>query len=495
MKRSPIQALKNPSRRDLLKMAGGCAALTNTSLLSTLMNLSATNQAVAANQDATPFNDYKALVCVFLWGGNDSYNMLTPMESDQRTDYLAARGGVYAPNNGALGLDAATLHTITDSETNFDYGLHPSSGSLQQLYLQNKLTCLCNVGSLVRPTSRQQYNQGSDLPLGLFSHADLQQHWMTSVPQTRSQVTGWGGRMADLLSSRANSNTKVSMNISLGSVNMLQTGGQVVPYVVQDSGATEVWMYGNANWNRSRIFTTLTDDALTMAYGNLVEKTFAEANSNAIEAAVDFNQQVNDEFDARYPTESEQTEFNNLFPNTNFGRQMRMVAKSIAAQSRLQQSRQTFFVGLGGWDNHGELINTHAGLMQTLADGLNGFQTALGDLGKDDEVVTFTASDFARTLNSNGRGSDHAWGGNQIIMGNPVQGGRLYGEYPTSLAPGNELDLGRGRLLPTHSVDQFAAELALWYGVPNDQCLEDMLPNIRNFFAADAVGSPFGMLG
>lgn len=471
-----------------MKTVGGCAALTNTSLISTLLNLSATNAAVAQTGQ---LQGYKALVCLFLFGGNDSFNMLSPTSPGERDDYLAARGGVYAPGNGALGLDESQLHPITDTPSGRTFGIHPAMPEMKTLFDQGDLTFLCNVGSLVEPTTMADYQSRANLPLGLFSHSDLQRHWMTSVPQTRSQVTGWAGRMADLVSDSANANEHISMNISINNVNMLQTGGSVVPYVVTDTGAQEVGWYG-PTWTQADIFTTLTDDVLSRTYGNLVQKTFAEANRGALDAAIEFNQ-ATDQFnsvDAFFPDENDpQT------PDPSpLQRQLRMIARTIGARQVLKQDRQIFFVSHFGWDNHDELINNQNYNLGDVSRGLKNFYDAIGSLGLNDDVLTFTASDFARTLNSNGRGSDHAWGGNQILMGGAVQGGRVHGQYPTSLAPGNPLDLGRGRLLPTTSVDEMAAELAMWYGVANDHNLEQILPNIRNFLAAGGANYPIGFL-
>lgn len=469
---------KGPLRRDFLKMAGGCAALTNTSLLSTIFNLSATNAAVAEN--VSGLTGYKAIVCVFLFGGNDSYNMLSPLTPGEREDYLDARGGVYEPGNGALGLDDTTLHAITDTDTSRTYGIHPSMPDLMPLYEDGKLAFLANVGSLVGPTTMDDYIAQSNLPLGLFSHADLQRHWMTSVPQTRSQIDGWAGRMADCI---ATSTDGISMNIALNSVNMWQTGGQVVPYIITDSGASEVGWYGQT-WTQAKIFTTLTDDALTRAYGNLVERTFANANQNALDSAINFN------------TATSAVDLPTVFPNESLANQLKMVAKTIGARNdpAINQTRQIFFVSAGGYDNHDELINNQAENLAEVSQALAAFYQATVDLGVADDVLTFTASDFARTLNSNGRGSDHAWGGNQIVMGGSVNGGKIHGDYPDSLAPGNELDLGRGRLLPTTAVDEMAAEIAMWYGVGNDSNLEYILPNIRNFPSVNSGTRPIGFM-
>ncbi|MFK8114603.1 MAG: DUF1501 domain-containing protein [Rubripirellula sp.] len=490
MKRTKSLDLQAASRRDMLKVAGGCAALTNTSLLSTLFQLSATNTAVAQTSGLT---GYKALVCLFLFGGNDSFNMLTPLSSGERADYVSARGGVYAPGNGGLALDESGLHTITDTPSGRTFGIHPSMPEMKALYDADKLSFLCNVGSLVEPTTRDQYNSQANLPLGLFSHADLQRHWMTSVPQTRSQVTGWAGRMADMVTDATNANDSISMNISLNNVNMLQTGGTVVPYVIGDNGATEATWYGDS-WTQANIFTTLTDDALSRSYSNLLERTFAKQNRTALDAAIEFNAATSavTSVDTYFPPAANASRLQN---------QMKMVAKTIGARQSLDQTRQIFFLSHGGWDNHDELIVNQGGNLAVVSQAMKSFQDAMDGLGLTENVVTFTASDFARTLSSNGRGSDHAWGGNQMVMGGPVTGGQIHGHFPDSLvspnAPnslgGYDLNLGRGRLLPTTSVDQMAAELAMWYGIANDNAMEGILPNIRNFLGA-GTNYPIGFL-
>lgn len=512
MKRTKLLDLQALNRRNLMRIsAGGCAAMTNTSLISTIMNMSATNSAVA--QGSGGVTGYKAMVCMFLYGGNDSYNMLSPATGQERADYLAARGGEHSPSNtAALGLPENASQNVTDSASGRQFMLHPSMPQMKDLYNAGKAAFVCNIGSLVEPTTMAQYNAGTNLPLGLFSHADLQQHWMTSVPQTRSQVTGWAGRMADLVTS--NTSSAISMNISIDNVNMMQTGGTVVPYVIGtggnytdgngvvqgNGGAQEVWLY-DRNWAQSQIFTQMTDDYLTREYGNLMEKTFAQQNGVALDAAIEFNrattqQSVISKVDSYFPLDSDRP--------TTLQRKLRSVARAIAASSAggqvdlgggpvIDQSRQSFFVSDSGYDNHDELIYNQANLLSELSEAIANFQACMDGLGISDDVVLFTASDFARTLNSNGKGSDHAWGGVSMIVGGGVDGGRMYGTYPGSLAPGNDLDLGRGRLLPTTSVDELAAELALWYGVGNNNDLVDILPNIRNFFSTGG-GGPLGAL-
>ena len=507
MKRTKLLELEAATRRAMLKSTvGGCAALTNTSLISTILNMSATGAAVG---QTAGLSGYKALVCLFQFGGNDSYNMLSPATgledpaqgvaaSGERLDYLTARGGLYSQNTAFLGLDAAPDQVVRDSVSGRDFMIHPAMTEVKALYDAGQLTFVNNIGSLVRPTTRADYNAQRELPLGLFSHSDLQQHWMTSQPETRSQVTGWAGRMADLITADSNtaSNANISMNIALGNVNLLQTGGSVVPYVITDNGAQEVGWYG-PTWTQASIFTTMTDDYLTRSYGNLLEKTFAQQNTTALNAAIDFNQATKSDavkalVDPHFPPEN---------TGSRLQRELRSVARSIAASGVLDlgtapttgQSRQCFFVSDNGYDNHDELINNQNNNLGDVSTALNNFQSCMNALGLQDDVTLFTASDFARTLNSNGKGSDHAWGGVSMVMGGSVRGGRMYGDYPATLQPGSELDLGRGRLLPTTSVDEMACELAMWFGLPNDNTMmTDVLPNIRNFVQPADV--PLGML-
>ena len=202
----------------------------------------------------------------------------------------------------------------------------------------------------------------------------------------------------------------------------------------------------------------------------------------SIDAAVQFN------------TATENIILTTPFSLTSLSQQLKMVAKTIAAREDLGQTRQVFFVERGGWDHHSNLHNNLNNLLPEVNDALNSFYQATVELGVQNEVTTFSASDFSRTLTSNGSGSDHAWGSNMILMGGSVDGGKIHGQYPFSLAPGNELDVGRGRLIPTTSVDEYYAELAMWFGIPNDSTLETILPNIRNFYPSSATDRPIGFM-
>ncbi len=475
MTQDPKSALRHAvSRRSFMKYSGGCAALSSASALATLLQLKTMNSAVAAQANG----DFKALVCIFLHGGIDSYNVVCPLEQQEYADYRTIRSNLalnYDPNDP----DNDDVHEIIDGTSGRKFGMHHGLPKLAQLFRDGKMSFVANVGSLIERTDMDSYRARRNLPLGLYSHADMIRHWQTSVPQSRTQLTGWAGRMADILTDRVNANATISMNIALNNVNIFETGDTVVPYVIQSNGATKLYGY-QGGWKPDRVLTDATDQILAETYRNLLEKTHAGNRRSAIDAAIDFNNATGD------------VTLNTPFPNTGFANQLKMVAKTIGARQKLNQERQVFFVQRGGWDHHAGLIGRQNQMLPEVDGALAAFYESLVELGVQSDVVTFTSSDFARTLSSNGRGSDHAWGGNHMVIGDAVLGGRFFGQYPTSLAAGNSLDTGRGRLVPTTSVDEYAAELALWYGVSNGE-LDTILPNIRNFYSGS--GSPIGFLG
>lgn len=461
------------NRRDFVRLSGGCAGLTSLSLMSTILNLKMTNAAVAA---AGNFNDYRALVCVFLFGGNDSFNTLIPNDDAGFADYAEKRGGAGVP--GGLAIPRDQLLPITDSSGRA-FGVHPGMPEVQQLFTDGNLAFVANVGSLIQPTTLDDYRNRRNLPLGLFSHSDEQRNWQTSIPQNRSIQIGWAGRMADILTDSVNTNAAVSINIALNSLNILQTGNVVTPYIVGTNGATVLNGYG-AGGALNQILTGTTDSLLGESYRNLLEQSYANVRRSSIDGAAEFNAATSG------------VQLNTQFPATGLGAQLQMVARTIGAHSQLGHTRQIFFVAMGGFDNHANLLAAQAGLLPQVSQALKAFYDATVELGLSDKVTTFTASDFSRTLTSNGRGSDHAWGANHMVLGGSVLGGRVYGEYPMSLLS-NNLDTGRGRLIPTTSVDEYAAELAMWFGMPNDAQMEEIFPNIRNFLGAGDP-PPMGIL-
>lgn len=473
-----IPALSNLTRRHFMK--GTCGAMTSTSFLSTLMNLQATKTAVAA---ASNFTDYKALVCVFHHGGNDSFNMLAPYDDGEYNDYVSVRSGLALSKDPTANAPEGELLSVMGPGGR-KFGVHHGMPEFKQLYDTGKLAFVSNVGSLIQPTTLQDYRSQSGLPLGLFSHSDEQRHWQTCVPQSRTQITGWAGRMADMLNDQVNSNPAVSMNIAVGHNNILQVGDNVIPYVISHRGGAQLVSGYNGTNTFNRIMTRAIDSQLQQIYTDLLEQAYASRSRNAIDAALEFNQAVNSVM------------LSTQFPDTSLGHQLMMTAKTIAARQQLGQTRQIFLVERGGWDHHSNLKNSQAAMLPEVSQALSAFYAATEELKVAAEVTTFSISDFSRTLTQNGsNGSDHAWGANHYVMGGAVQGGSIYGDYPTSLAQGNPLDVGRGRLIPTTSVDQYAAELAMWFGIGNGADLESILPNIRNFHSAGSSTSPLGFLG
>jgi len=468
------------SRRRFLGQAS-CAAVGSSALFSTLFNMGMTAKLSANVLPGTiPSNDYKALVCLFLGGGNDSYNMLVPYDQSDYDDYAATRGD--------LALDRAGLHQI--SATSGNYGIHPGMPELQTLYNAGELAFVSNVGTLIKKnTTLTDYNGGNFLPVGLFSHADQIQQWQTSLPNLRTG-RGWGGRIAEILQGTGygfNSGANISMNVSLGGNNVYQTGSTVFPYSIDADGAVLLDGYnGNSAIDTAR--TAAINNQLDLQYQNLFEDTFNKQTKDAIDAGGEFK------------GATDQVNISTAFPDTSVGNDLKMVAKSIAAHSQLGFQRQTFFVFVGGWDHHDETLANQAAMLPMISEAVKAFRDALvNDLtyaggNMFDKVTLFQCSDFGRTLTSNGKGSDHAWGGNNFIMGGGVNGGEVYGSYPTLNLGGNPLDTGRGRFIPTTSVDEYFAELGLWMGVQNNSDLEDMLPNIREFYSSGAGSNPIGFM-
>ena len=472
---------KKISRRQFIGQAN-CAAVGTASLLSSLLSLRLTAGAASASN----LTDYKALVCLFLNGGNDSFNMLIPRQQSAYNEYEQVRGGV---GGSGLAISRANLHQITSSLQNTsagagysDFGIHPDLPYLKTLYDQGDLAFVSNVGSLIEPTSLVQYNDGSKpKPEGLFSHPDHQIHWQTLVPQVRgSAPKGWGGRMAEVMS-HANQQSNIAMNISLSGANVLQSGTTTVPYITDPGGVVELKNYG-----QDPTLQLAVDDILGQHYQSIYSKTLAHANRNSIDASVAFKSAL----------DSLSTPFDPsvISGETQTYKRLSMVSKIIEARTALSMNRQIFFVERGGWDHHNELLAPQSNLFIELNEAIEIFWTAIQTMGLQNNVVLYTASDFGRTLTSNGSGSDHAWGGNHFIISGSANGGEIYGKYPDLALNNSSTDLGRGRILPTTSVDQYMAELAYWYGVPNSE-ISTVIPNINNFSSSFvSPSSPLGIL-
>jgi len=403
-------------------------------------------------------SEYKALICLFLFGGNDANNVIVPRDASGYASYAAARG--------ILAIPQASLLPITlQNGDGRDFGFHPNLPELQALFNQGKLGLVANVGTLVAPITRAQYLAGgAAVPPQLFSHSDQSVQWQTSVPDVISK-TGWGGRMADVLQS-LNAGSKISLSISIAGTNIFEVGNTVLPYTVSPTGSIGLAGFdGSANANiRLQAFR----DLLALPHNNLFEQAYSDTVSRSIAA----NELLTSAL-AGIPA------LQTVFPTSNLGAQLNMIAKLIAARSNLSMNRQIFFCSVGGYDTHGDQVAGQANLLVELSQALNAFYSATVEMGISQQVSTFTASDFGRTYPTNGTGSDHGWGSHQFVLGGAVQGGRLFGTFPTLAVNGPD-DTGQGRWIPTTSVDEFSATLATWFGVSASD-LSTVLPNIGRF--------------
>ena len=462
--------MSNLNRRKFLGSLP-CLALGSSTVFSSLINLKSVSSLLASS--AIVGDDYKALVCVLLRGGNDSYNMLVPTSTTEYNEYAQVRS-----NQSIAKEELLSINPITSDGREF--GIHPSLTGMQRLFDAGNVAFVCNVGTLIEPLDAHMIaNKSGNIPVGLLSHSDQVMHWQTAFPQDRSDK-GWGGKIADIMKSM-NVDNGVSMNISLGGNNIFQSGKDVVEYAINNDGAVSI-----AGWEETQVpFFNLMREDITEMVNKEYEDVFKDSYRGTLRRSIDSNELFNAAIAGIEPLRVS-------FGSRRFSQDLKMVANSIAARKTLGMKRQIFFVELGGFDNHDELINNHAQLLRDLDEGLSSFYEATQELGLEDCVTTFTISDFARTLTSNGNGTDHAWGGNAMVMGGAVKGKDLYGTYP-ELGLGTGLDVGGGVLVPTTSADEYFAELALWYGLsPNDMSL--VLPNLGNFYSFDPQRSPLQFL-
>ena len=446
--------MKALNRRDFLKTSGAAALMAATPGLSY-------SQVVGG---IGPFTDYKALVCVFLFGGNDSFNMLVPNTTAEYNAYAASR------QNLAL-LQGDLLPITPASSSGPDFGLHPAMGSTQALFQSGDAAFVTNVGPLIEPTTKDQfYNQSVALPPQLFSHNDQQDQW-TSLRGNVPTKTGWAGRMADLIRTGV-TDQQMSTNASLFGANLFQSADETVAYVMGPNGPLQFEGFSTTPGdilNEQRLAFLRIVDA---QYDTVYERGFRDVQRRAIDAADLVSTAI-----AGAPT------LNTVFPQSQLGTQMQTVARLIAVRDQLQMQRQVFFVAAGGFDSHDDQNQDQPGLLGGISDAIAAFHAATVELNIEDSVTTFTQSDFGRTLTSNGDGTDHAWGGNQLVVGGAVNGGDLYGGYP-SLALGGPEDVGGGRIIPSTSADQYAATLARWFGIP-DTDLDVVAPSLANFAQRD----------
>ncbi|MEO6153180.1 MAG: DUF1501 domain-containing protein [Croceibacterium sp.] len=458
------------SRRAFLKRAsavsltGGAAPF--------VLNLAAIGEAAAATA-----TDYKALVCVFLYGGNDYANTLVPYDNAQFGVYAAQRPGL---NYTQAAVSPTALNPTIPLANGAQYALAPELAKLLPIFNAGKMAVMLNVGTLVQPTTKAQYLARSvPLPPKLLSHNDQQSYWQSSRPE--GATSGWGGRIGDLLQSGNGTSTLTCINLAGNAVFL--TGTAAVQYSITTAGP--IALNARASLQGSTQAATLLQQ-LIVGGGNHL---FQAEHSAIGKRALGLYGQVTSAL-AGAPTVT--TVFPAAAdPQSSLGAQLQEVAKLISVSSELGAKRQVFFVSAGRFDTHDGLATVHPLLMTNLADALRAFYDTTVELGISDKVTTFTGSDFGRALTSNNNGTDHGWGSMHFVLGGAVKGGRYYGINPV-LANNGPDDIGQGRLIPTTSVDQYAATMASWFGIsPSD--LPTVLPSIGNY-AGSALGTNLGFV-
>ena len=419
--------------------------------------------------------DYKVLVCLFQTGGNDSFNMLIPRSDNEYQMYATTRSN--------LAIEKDLLLPINATNTgNRKFGLHPSMEEIQKIFNDGNLSFISNIGTLIQPTTADQaFNETVPLPLGLFSHVDQIQEWMTGKPHERV-IKGWGGRIADNLKT-LNADNTVSMNISLSGTNIFQNGENTIEFDIGlEEEATGILGYGGDDWsNYSQALTSGIDSLLEYKYSDPFKQSYINVIKDSKKAIQKYNDAIN-----------ETEDLDTVFSSNDLSRAFKSIAKMVKANGLLGFKRQIFFIEYGGWDHHDELLDNQNAMLRDVSIAFGEFNEAMTELGMQDNVTTFSMSEFGRTLTSNGNGTDHAWGGNVMVMGGSVNGKKVFGDYPT-LNLDNPRMLWDGVLVPTLSTDEYFTELAQWFGVQNS-LIPELFPNIANFYDINSNQKPIGFM-
>ncbi|MFK7974734.1 MAG: DUF1501 domain-containing protein [Halioglobus sp.] len=432
-----------------------------------------------ANAQAMDTSGYRALVCVFLFGGMDCHDTVLPYDQASYNEYAQIRASLLASYAGLDGGSSRTLGSLlpldplTPASGGRQFALPPQMSALHGLFGQGNAAIVGNVGPLLRPTDAQSFFTGAgELPARLFSHNDQQSTWMSFAPEG-SQL-GWGGRFGDIAVQGGSNADAVFSQISVSGNSLFLTGDTVSPFQIGTDGVPNILLLEETE--DGFIGDLLLDhfNSAGVQRSNLFERDYANISRVSLEA--------NDTLDAAL---SQGSSVSTPFPASSLGAQLRAVAQTIAVRETLGATRQVFFVSAGGFDTHSTQAQDLPGLQQNISDSIAAFYTATQELGVENEVTTFTAADFGRTLTVNGDGTDHGWGGHHFVVGGGVNGGDIYGGIPEATL-GHSQDAGNGRLIPTSSVEQFAAPLGRWFGL-NESELSTALPGLANF--------PAGSLG
>ena len=451
------------SRRAFLRRA---ARLAGTGAAAPLMvNLATLGEAAAFNA-----TDYKALVCVFLYGGNDQANTVVHLDAMRYSRYSAIRGGLSVPR---ASLSDTALQPTTALADGALFALHPRMGALASMFNAGQAVVLFNVGPLILPLTKAQYQGGNldryPVPPKLFSHNDQASVWQASNPEGATR--GWGGRLGDL--ALAGNGGSLFTAISATGTGVFLSGDSALRYQVTRKGAVKIRLLDYGAYGFTSMLPTMLE-LMTEARDHVLENEYNRVTRRSMDAERKVSAAL-----------SGIAEFQSFPLGNELADELAIVARLIAARQTLGVKRQVFLCSLGGFDHHDNLLNGHPGLVNKLSEALAAFHRTMSSLGLADSVTSFTASDFGRALNSNGDGTDHGWGSHHFIIGGAVRGKAFYGTPPPpsvgeSTAPDDQWHVGNGRLLPSTSVDQYAATLGRWFGA-SDSELNLVLPNLRRF--------------
>lgn len=444
------------TRRNFLRQS---LALSSVGMAAGLPNIGLST----AMAQAAP-GDYKALVCVFLFGGNDGNNVIVPLDNTGWNQYTTVR-------TTASGIQHTRDSLLPITATQGQYGLHPEMTELQTLYTQKKLAFLANVGTLVAPTTKAEYQAGRNRPNSLFSHSDQQLQWQSTISNDLAK-SGWGGRLADRISA-LNGNATYPPVTSLAGTNLFSMGDLTRPLTSPTGASFTLNGFANNAAGNARLAALrdlMTDNEFNAFVGAANVTTTQALNLSGVVNPIlaNTNSSVRDLF----PT---------AITNTGIGNQLFTVAKMIEARATTGLRRQIFFVSIGGFDTHTNQVVAHNNLWGQLSPALKAFYDATERMGLANNVTTFSLTDFGRTFRpAAGGGTDHAWGNHAFMLGGAVKGGEMYGRYPTLVLQGPDDVASEGRWLPSTSVDQYGATLASWFGVaPAD--LGRVFPNLGRF--------------
>ncbi|MGR8932775.1 MAG: DUF1501 domain-containing protein [Gammaproteobacteria bacterium] len=447
-----MNTVHNPKRRNFLKMGAGLACMGMTGMglgLSMLPRLAR----------ASAVSDYKALVCVYLFGGNDGNNMIVPLEANQYTAYQSIRGNLALSGN-------KLLPPIADANGDL-YALHYGLPEMNTLYNSGQLAIVLNTGMLQRPLTRSEYLQGLNTPSNLFSHSDQTVQAQSGQPYANG--TGWGGRLLDNLGGANDSLAAVSVSAPALLLQGAGVSGNVVtPGTNLALSGMNLWPQSAADARRQAVAQMLTQDG-----GNPIRQAANQAMADGLELAAALQSNAN------------LTPLATTFPGTSIGNQLQEILRMIRLRSQIGPGRQVFFCSLDGFDTHGAQDWQHWNLLSQLSQALAAFYSATQEAGLSQQVTAFTQSEFGRTLQSNGSGSDHAWGNHQLVLGGAVQGG-IYGQMPEFTLNGPDDANGRGVWIPKIATAQFGATLGRWFGA-SEQELAAAFPNL-GYFADSDVG-------